>query len=114
MENLTPLLEQLAEKFGTTVEHLWEVMIAQSQIFVIFSTMFFIIAAILLIAMIIYSVWAVKTGNWLEDGHDFLIIFGWAIVFVFIVICFILLYDVITAIKNPEYWALEKIISFLN
>ena len=114
MENLTPLLEQLAEKFGTTVEHLWEVMITQASIFVSFSVVFFFITAIVITIMIFYSVWFHRIETYDSDVHEILLIVGWMISFVLIILCVIFLYDVITAIKNPEYWALERLMKFLK
>jgi hypothetical protein len=32
MPELTKLLEQLAEKLGTTVEHLWKVLLQQAEV----------------------------------------------------------------------------------
>lgn len=110
MENLTPFLEQLAEKFGTTVEHLWEVMINQSQIFVAYYTIFFIVVGVLLLAMIIYAIWAFRTDNYYEDGYAVVLIVGWIIVVCLVTACAILSYEVVTAIKNPEFWALEQIL----
>ncbi len=39
MEQLTPLLKELADKLGTTVQHLWSVLIAQTKVEIILCQM---------------------------------------------------------------------------
>lgn len=120
-EKLSNVLAELAAKFGTTVEHLWEVMLKQAAISGAMSLIN--IGCICIFAYIYYryATWffhkekpvvecGMKSGMD-EMGHP--IIIGVAAVVVLAAIfCGVPsnLYDAITAFGNPEYWALRQIL----
>jgi hypothetical protein len=109
-EQTTKLIQQLAEKLGTTAEHLWVVLIKQAGIA-------WKIDLIEIVAMIAIACWAYKfirkkaaKSEW-EDEEIF-----WANILL-VIFCVITLAavmiggdSIITAIFNPEFWALNKIL----
>lgn len=116
------LIEQLAGKLGTTTEYLWGVMIRQAPIYA-FSTLLemCIVAALGVILFKVHKKFSLSRGdniyNNLYDKYEaalFIMVIGtiiWSILFI-ISIC--LISQVITAIANPEYWALMKILDKIN
>jgi hypothetical protein len=114
------LIRELAEKLGTTGEHLWEVLVRQAPI----------TATIDLLVMsgwVLFIVWAFrfiskKTARHAdEDGildeaewtteAAFLAWSLWGLTTVFVVlISGIVLSTTIGALINPEYWALMRIL----
>lgn len=117
MNNIDAMLAELAEKLGTTIEHLWGVLLQQSFIFGISASLISMIMLAILIGVFYYLK---KVGNerrkkdWeCEYAVDPLII-GW-VFFIFIAIVFpivilVTFYEVVTAFFNPEYWALQTIL----
>jgi hypothetical protein len=118
-DKLVPLLEKLAEKFGTTVEHLWEVMIKQASISAIIDTITTVVIVGICVAG--YRLVRRKTtkhpreeyhspaAEWEDDGA----LAAWACL---IVACLVAgavsifaIDNVVTALFNPEYWALIRI-----
>lgn len=120
--NEIELLESLAKTFGTTVEHLWGVLLRQAPISGTVD--------LLLYSVLVYvAVWLVRKARYLttvpavtetdkyphpvldsENGGCF-----WAIVIAYIVIVALIVLGGITttvaAFLNPEYWALMKVLS---
>jgi len=112
------LIEQLAQKLGTTVEHLWSVIIRQAPLFVVYTL---IELALTLGAS--FLLWRAhkhfsNDDNEMSYYHDDGI--GISMVVVTIDIGLFLIYfafsinSVITAIFNPEYWALQEILEALK
>jgi len=117
MENETKeLIEQLATKLGTTTEYLWGVLIKQAPIYAMNSTLE-------IIAIIIMGILLWKTHKKLsiedDNGRSLYYKYGelagipmivaaiiWGI---FFICAFFTFSNIITAIANPEYWALMKI-----
>lgn len=114
------LIRELATKLGTTVDHLWSVMIKQAFV----SSMISIFQYLLIIAGVI--VW-VKIHKWLSekegDGYsnmrydDYelaagvpMIITG-IMLLILVVVSLFSITDTITGFVNPEYWALDHIIN---
>jgi hypothetical protein len=122
MEEMSKLLSQLADKLGTTTEYLWGVLIKQAPIDAI-TTLF----QMLLVLLFGIGLW--KVHRWLsksEDDSDCsryeeyeelaiapMVIA--TIVFVILsIVCFFCITDVVNGFLNPEYWALDKILSKVN
>ena len=115
MNELTTLLEKLALQLGTTVEYLWEVLIKQAHVFAI---QYIVCWIILIIGSVLFYIFLKKTVEGYEsDGWDETI--TWHIVPTVLlgVVVFVLLVKnlvqtgiFITAIINPEYWALQEIL----
>jgi len=119
MEDFALLLEKLAEKFGTTVEHLWGVMVSQAHISAIASL---VIAAIWCVTcVIIVNFVSKKTtdtkgedgspiyADWQDDGA--FAAWGGIAILIFISLLAISFNfeSFLSAILNPEYWALMKL-----
>ena len=116
-EQTVQLIEQLAQKLGTTAEYLWAALIRQAPITATTNLLWFL-------SMLIGGFFLLKLHKRLlkedergrntysdgEGGWEVLmgILTGlWIIVFL---VSFFLLGSVITGFLNPEYWALKQII----
>ena len=101
------LLEQMASRLGTTVEHLWGVLIKQAPLAAMEHLIW---VGILLISFIILVILSLVLKK-LEFGAEIRIWIGLG-AFVCIVATFIQgflsLHDYLTATYNPEYWAFEQ------
>jgi hypothetical protein len=115
MDKLTELLQQLANKLGTTVEHLWMVLTRQGQIEAVKSMIIFGVAILfaVLYALLLRNKYAILK----EEDNDLL-----GFVFLFTGLGGIIYLSVtacqfvsdIDGLLNPEYWALEHIIKKLK
>ena len=114
-EEIMEVLHALAEKFGTTTEFLWTVMIKQAYITGITHLIGFTLSGIFIFAWNRY-VWSMKIPDSEEDrGGDR--IFGimitrlmgvvGACLWVMIFLCGLV--DITTSLVNPEYWVLKQI-----
>lgn len=115
------LIRELANKLGTTTEHLWGVLIRQAAISGI--TNLIVVAAWLAIAWWFYSVIKRKTlvppetpedkyprAEWDGDSAGI----AWGILWLSLAGCAVIfgctLESVIGSLVNPEYWALKQIV----
>ena len=117
-EEIAPLLRELASELSTTTEYLWEVMVRQASIYAISSILFAAFAFIVLIlgTLIVY-IKSKKAGGLIEylDPDEspiplmltIALTAGW---FLMILGSIVALFDIVTAILNPEYWALNQIL----
>jgi hypothetical protein len=106
------LLEQLAAKLGTTVDHLWQVLIAQARVEAISECIIFGVIFLLLIPAWIVSFKCYKKN---KDDFDSGVIFmpvGAVTLFFLIVLCMSFT-GIITGFYNPEYFALKEILRHL-
>ena len=115
MEQLTNLLAQLAEKLGTTVEHLYQVMMAQTAVegqlaelwmgIWLWGGIIFLVIAIIMLLV--------------SASNDFEAAGAWAIFFILadIVVATLGYYEMyskwLTLTQNPEYWVIQEILSKL-
>ncbi len=114
-DEIAKVLDLLAERFGTTVEHLWQVMVVQSYIAAIYNLIGLVVGIVFILFVI------KRMPYWIEaekDGEDFRalqIIFSVAFC-----VGLVLYYGmagiaiIITGIFNPEYLALQKILELLQ
>lgn len=117
-DKITNLLEKLADKLGTTIEHLWNILIHQAYVEAfknIAIIAFFIIAEILIFKYTIKY----NKGKSLEDiDNDFksiaVIILSIIISVFTIAIIGCLIPETVDAIFNPEYWALTHILKLIR
>jgi len=120
-EQTNKLIEALAQKLGTTAEHLWGVLVKQARVELIVTA---IEIPLMLLAMYIcfrYIIYIFKLKP--EDGEIMDVLCApqtpirivcfvscWLILAVcFIFIC-VNLEQIPTLIYNPEYWALKEIL----
>ncbi len=115
MDKLTPLLEKLAEQLGVTVQYLWTVLVKQATIeiqrlqiwmpFELWSAVFCIVI------MIFFLVMVVKEG---DGGFGFLALIFFIAGF-FLAVGYVSDYTALITLRgNPEYWALQEILSKLK
>jgi hypothetical protein len=113
-EKLSNVLAELAEKFGTTVEHLWGVLLRQAMVSGVMHAVNIVFILIAVYAFYRYFRWwgaKDKKGDMDEVGHP--IILGLGGLTLAIVVFLGLpseLYWAVTAFTNPEYWALNQIV----
>lgn len=114
-EQTTKLIEQLAQKLGTTAEYLWSVLVKQAHTEVI---IFFTVLGITIIGTVL-SAYLFKYVQkfWSDEKAPasawISLVFG-----IIIGICVLVgtistianVSDVISAITNPEYWALKQVL----
>lgn len=118
-EQTTRLIEQLAQKLGTTAEYLWAVLLKQAPISAatdLFYLLMSIIGGIILIK--IHKSLCKKKGEYdtsIYEEHD-----GWLVpVMIISVIIWAVLFiasissigGIVNGFFNPEYWALNKVLS---
>lgn len=119
------LIEQLANKLGTTTEYLWSVLLKQAYIqSVITIFQFFIIWIFGYFLLKIHKKLSSDSGygagnryGGYEHYGDYAVIpmFISAIVFAFLVIvAFFSIESVFYGLFNPEYWALNKILDTIR
>lgn len=116
VKDLEPMLRELAEKLGTTSEYLWTVMIKQAPIAA--STIGIGYIAILAFAGILFCVYC-KVDKAVKDGTNgdayFIVIIPSVVWLVASLVGFsTTIREFVTALFNPEYWALKEILSQIN
>lgn len=116
MEQLTLLLEKLADKLGTTVEHLWGVLLQQVNIEIILCNLWINIwmwggvgVTLILIVIIIMMV---------KSDNSELVPFPIMAILTFGSIAVLGVYTnyskLLTLENNPEYWVLEQVLRAIN
>ena len=114
-EQIPEILTALAEKLQTPIEHLWGVLVAQARVDA-YTTLF---TLLFLYAVAGALAWASRLyfANFdriQRDDMEPLAAMAWG--GLFIAVCVALVYtaaavpDVVTALTNPEYWALKQIL----
>lgn len=117
-KELQEILKVLADQFGTTVSHLWGVLVKQQMIDSITTIAMIVAMAIICILSIIVLVRHVKKyGDEFSDSEIPVLVSG-AIAFVsglflmiIVPVCFT---DIVTGFINPEYGALMDILEKLS
>jgi len=120
-ENTTKILEQIAQKMGTTSEYLWQVLLRQAPIEATSTLIQSIL--ILLLGWGLYKIHCKLTKE--VDGKSSLYhkyeekagipMFIGGIAFLVLFICaFCCIDSIVNGYFNPEFWALEKVMSVLK
>lgn len=111
-DQLTTLLRDLASQLGTTVDFLWGVLLVQARltgymsiIWAIFWTIPFLICAI--VAYIGF-----KEGAD-DETSSFMTIAGTIVGIIMLAIVVMFITSAITAFANPEFWAINRILTQL-
>ena len=109
------LIRELAEKFGTTGQHLWEVMVKQGPISGMINLLVLIVFIFISFAGYRFlKKKFVKNPNDPYRNDDEVVVIFWGIwavcTFIIVVISATCLSSVITSIINPEYWALKQLL----
>ncbi len=102
-DKMIDLLNSIAKKPGTTVDHLWSVLIIQAQI-----SAYYKITAVLVVAIAIvvarfnlHKFFGVK-----KDDTKGTILF---VSIILSILGMVILYGAVTGLANPEYWAMQKL-----
>lgn len=115
-EALANILTKLADKLGTTVGHLYAIMIKQAFIDGIESIFIFTVCTIIFISLYIkFSNQITKEeakneDTWEIDRSEIWIVFKILIIIAWVAISFFSLLTAIDCFFNPEYYALHQII----
>lgn len=113
-EQTQQLIEKLADKLGTTAEHLWSVLVRQAPI----SSTIDAIALCIYAAVMVWGYRLVREktkedGDW-NDHYGSIalpwIIWGVGMIFLVNVLC-CSLSNIVSGFVNPEYWVLKEILS---
>ena len=117
----TKLLEQLAEKMGTTVEYLWDILIYQAHIQAITVLIQFVI---IFIATYFLFKLHIRFNKQTDDKHSVYyeheeaviipMVFAGIVMAVLIIVAFFCISDIVNGFFNPEYWALQRILNTMN
>lgn len=125
-EQTSKLIEQLAQKLGTTTEYLWSILLKQA--FINSSIMLFQFLLIAIFGIVLFKIHRHLSirKDWDSDGYnetgyrhygDFseLIMFLIFVVFlIFVIIAFCSIDNLLNGFFNPEYWALNKILETIQ
>ncbi len=108
-EQTTQLLQSLADKLGTTAEHLWAVLVRQAPINgVVTLVQFALLGA--------YLYWLLglrdRSAQWFDDAPPKFVGYcvAWAIAAIVSIAAFFSLPELAASFFNPEYWALDRIL----
>lgn len=116
--DLNQALEQLASAFNTTVENLYPLLIKQAYVTGIASSIGILISWLLLaVVLLIFKKHGIRKDEQLGGasfGTIILTVFSIAMTLVIAIITTTVGYEVITALVNPEYWALKEVLSYLK
>lgn len=110
MDKYTELLQKLANKFGTTVEHLWGVLVRQAYIDSMTSIGLYLACIITCVGGIYFSLKKLKDGH-NEDVYTLSLLLGIIALLIIALFCS-QINMIIAGIVNPEYWALMEIKNF--
>lgn len=122
MKELVPLLEKLASQLGTTIDKLWAVLLKQAMIIGITDLVLCVslVGASILAFRFIQKKTTIPTetvenkyphAQWEGEGA----FIAWLIFFIGLLVTTIIILasaeNIVSAFLNPEYWALNKILS---
>lgn len=123
-DNTTKLIEQLAQKMGTTTEYLWGVLLRQAPvnatvtliqfIFIALFGIFLYKAHIRLSKKDVNEKWGETGYEKYEAGASIPMVILTIIFIVLSIGCFFCIEDIISGYFNPEYWALKQILDTIN
>jgi low temperature requirement protein LtrA len=108
------LIEDMAMKLGTTVEHLWGVLVSQAVVSSVTRLgIFFILGFVCY--LLFKHLFVRHTLKDYDDDEKMTLIairigFGVAVIGVFVA-AILIIPTIVTGFVNPEYWALERIVN---
>lgn len=116
MKELLPLLEGLAASLGTTVEHLWGILLKQAPIGAVTDLIQYglIAGAIVFWAKTTRTIASKVEKRDMDDEHYIWIGVGWLAIIFFVLVAFFSFPMTVAKIVNPEYWATMEILDRLN
>jgi hypothetical protein len=123
MDKVMELLKALAEKLGTTVEFLWGTLVKQAIVVGIFDSIACFFLLIFIFIMVKFAVRNYKNSLESHKGDKYttsMDCFMEASAVPSILASFatagffILLYQALTCLLNPEYWALKEVLNAIR
>ncbi len=116
MKELLPLLEEMAANLGTTVEHLWSILLRQAPISAITDLIQYgLIAAAPFFWLKITNKMAHKIKKRDAEEENWIWLFvGWGIIGIAVLCAFNSFPTTVTKIANPEYWATMEILDKIS
>lgn len=102
-EQAQQLISDLALQLGTTAEYLWGVMVGQAHLHAI--TVIIICTVLSLACLTAYIATLRQASD--KEAKRFM---GWATFILIVLIWVCTLGDIVSALYNPEYWALQQIL----
>ena len=120
-DNTTKLIEQLAQKLGTTSQYLWNVLLKQAPIdatITLVQTLVILIFGYILFKLHKRLSKEKDYNGYKETGYAhyeelaaFPMIIAAIAFTILIIFCFCCFSDIVNGYFNPEYWALNKVLS---
>lgn len=113
-EKTVQLIEKLAQKLGTSSEFIWATLIKQAQISAMGGILFFVL--FIVIVFMVTRLYNRKPEIFIDEYGDFTfsgIITAVCIICFGLFSCFVV-FDAMTALFNPEYWALKTILNHIK
>jgi len=118
MENTAlKLLETLATKLDTTTEYVWSVLIKQAPISAITNVSYLIISIIVPILLWKLHSYFYRQKMYESEYSEFVITLMGALTLLTLIclgVGIALIPSIISGLFNPEYWALQQILSYLK
>lgn len=112
-DRTTQLLQQLAEKLGTTTQYIWTVLVNHARISAVFS----IIECFICLSVIIFTGFMYKKYKSVGTANEIFITAAILLTIISIVALFgivLSVRNIINALLDPKYWALEHIIDLIR
>lgn len=103
------MLEALATKLGTTVDHLWKMMVAQAGVEAI-NTFVALGMSIVLVWVTHHYVWRWMWKKPDSDGRTWVTMLLTTLATITTIKGFLGLFSLATKLLNPEYWAFRAIL----
>lgn len=117
-ERTEQLVRELAEKLGTTADHLWAVLVRQAPITSTVRVCILGLVALALLAVGVMALRAFRRRRFPKAGDispEALGIFFWCVACgVFVIGTLTSLPIIIAGFANPEYWALQEVMRSLK
>lgn len=122
-DSLQTVLAALATKLGTTAEHLYGVLVKQAYIAAVTDLLFAMVYVgfTLFFASVVRRKTSVPVSDgryvqpeWAADGAFFAHAAVWVLAAIGVLVVGSCIHTVTTVLLNPEYWALNKILSALK
>lgn len=114
IKNTDAVILELADKIGTTGGHLWEALLRQALIYGTIQLLFMAGWVVVLVFAYRFMKKRVLEEEWDPEA----ILLCWVALFSvtsFVIIRYTLeLHVIISAFVNPEYWALQRVLNYLN
>ena len=114
--NTAEVLDKLAAKLGVTAQYLWGVLLKQAPIAAVLDILqdIIIIGWVCILVKLTRWAWKKTEKGWDEAPTALGLTVAWVFTAVMICVVFFSFTGTITAIVNPEYWALDRLLSSMS